>query len=162
MDAAATPRHRLVLLLVVAVLSLAVLGGCDDDDGETTPDDPTASYCQLGAKAVELIGSQLRAGTSAKQIIEDYGGGLDKACEAAIKAWRNRPQDPVQFTLTGPDGNPIENEEFTGQLLLNAAPESPETGQPSCANWAIPRFRELCFEQALNELKRSIAEQQGQ
>jgi hypothetical protein len=112
-DAARTPRCRMRLVLVVALFALAALSGCgDDDDTDGTSSEQSAEEaytqagCAIAAKTVELIASWLRERHAAREIIEEYGGGLDKGCEFVIKAWVNQPDDVLDITITGTGGDP--------------------------------------------------------
>jgi hypothetical protein len=101
------------LVLVVALFALAALSGCgDDDDTDGTSSEQSAEEayaqagCAIAAKTVELIASWLRERHAAREIIEEYGGGLDKGCEFVIKAWVNQPDDVLDITITGTGGDP--------------------------------------------------------
>jgi hypothetical protein len=157
------------VLLVSALFALATLSGCgDDDDGGGAPDTPTptsdsaSAYCKIGAKTMELIASGLREGHSARQIVEEYGGGIETGCEATIKIWASRPHDPVGITITDQSGTALLDRQVSGTSLADLAPKSPITGQRSCANWTVPLLQQLCTKQLLDELQRTIAEQSGQ
>jgi hypothetical protein len=155
------------VLFVSALLALAMLGGsCDDDKGDsgsdrgTSTSDTTSTYCTIAAKTLELVAERFREGHSARRIIEEYGGGLDKACEVAVTAWVNRPDEAVNIGITDPSGTMLD-ERVSQATLLDLAPESPMTGEPSCNNYALELLRDRCRAQALDELRRILDEQSG-
>jgi len=149
------------VLLVLALFALAMSGGCGgDDDGGTSTSDTTPAYCTIAAKTLELVAERFREGHSARRIMEEYGGGLDKACEVAVKAWVNRPDETVGIGITDPSGAVLD-ERVSQATLLDLAPGSPITGEPSCDNYVLELLRDRCREQALDKLRRIIDEQSG-
>jgi len=153
------------LVLVVALFALAALNGCGDDDStdSTTSEHSaeeayTQAGCTVAATTVELIASRLRKGHTAREIIEEYGGGLDTGCEFVIKAWVNRPADVLDVTITGTGDDPLDNQ-VSGTGLTELAPKTPGTNQRSCLNWETELLRTLCQQEALREVRRIIEEQ---
>ena len=159
MNVATTPLRRIPLLLVLALLALSALNGCDPDDGDTT-EDVASPACTIGAKTLELVAQTLREGRTARKIIEEYGDGLDKGCELAVKAWVSRPDDLVDITISDSSEAGID-EVVNGVGLIELAPKAQETNQPSCSNWTTELLRTLCRNEALEKLEQIINEQQG-
>jgi hypothetical protein len=164
-DAPRAPKCRVRLVLVVALFALAALGGCGNNhpDGTSSEQSSDEEYTQVGcaiaAKTLELIASRLREGNTAREIIDQYGGGLDKSCEIVIKAWVNQPDRAQDITLTGTGGDSLDRP-VSGGDLTQLAPKAPGTNQRSCLNWRTEFLRTLCQQQALQEVRRIIEEQQ--
>ena len=134
MAAARTPRRRMRLVLFVALFALAALSACGDDDDDTdgtsseqsAEEAYTQAGCAIAAKTVELIASGLRKGHAAREIVEEYGDGLDKGCEFVIQAWVNPPYYVLDITITGTGGDPLD-EQVSGVGLTELAPKTPGT-----------------------------------
>jgi hypothetical protein len=66
----------------------------------------------------------------------------------------------VNIGITDPSGTMLD-ERVSQATLLDLAPESPMTGEPSCNNYALELLRDRCRAQALDELRRILDEQSG-
>jgi hypothetical protein len=141
--------------LAVTAVALAAWYGpvaCDDDD-----DQKVDASCTVGAKALELIGEGLRRGGGVKEILDEAGPGLDKACQAAVKVLVVQPRSSVELSITDPTGSEV-TETVKGVTLKDLAPRSPGGAEPSCANYSTDLLFQLCINQEIQALRRSIGQ----
>lgn len=140
---------------MLATSSGAFACGDDDDNGggDGPKGDNTQVACTVGAKTVELIGQGLRRGNGFREIIDDVGGGLDKACEAAVKIFVLKPGTAVELTITDSAGS-LPTAQVDGITLEEPAQPS-DTSSP-CDYYTSHYLWLLCFEQELEALERSI------
>jgi hypothetical protein len=113
--------------------------------------------CKIGATAVEVIADGLRRGNGFKEIVDDVGGGLDSACEVAVKVFIQQPGKLVDVTITDPTGSAV-TEQLKGRTLLEMAPESPGGGPRSCANYTVYLLWRLCINEQLQAIRRSLGQ----
>ena len=72
-----------------------------------------------------------------------------------------RPRETVDIGITDPSGTRLD-EQVSQATLLDLAPESQITGEPSCDNYVLELLRDRCYKQALGEVRPIIEEHSGQ
>lgn len=148
---------------VLAVLFIAILAGCGEDeestgtsaDSTSQPQDFEAS-CVIGTAVLGVVVALATKGKELEEIGEavssKFGGDvLSAACETAVTTFINQPQAEVQLELEDVPGlAPTFSFEQLRKTLTNPPPE-PEPGSEwvACYGYEYTLARSLCLRKVI-------------
>jgi hypothetical protein len=139
-------------LVAAVVIAFVVVSDSNDDPGQGDSGGGGGKLaCTLAGSGVALLAEGLSRGRSAGAIVATIGGpATGFACNEAIKALVNRPDQPVELNIEQPAG-PTVSELITGSQLAQPPP-SPPSGVPraiDCLGWNSAFLYRLCVDGTL-------------